>query len=82
MRALGFYSGFAQRCFLARARHSDIINDLNRTGSASHTGGRAFVLADGRSAVPCHNSPLDMKAEAILANFRFGQFGADGGFDL
>ncbi len=60
----------------------NIINNLNGPGGPGHTGGRAFMLWDGGGSLPSHHAMLHMEAKTILADFRFGQFGVNGGFEL
>jgi hypothetical protein len=40
------------------------------------------MLADGGGSFPSDHSALHMKAEPILTDFRFGELGANGGFEL
>lgn len=59
----------------------DVIDDGGGSGGFRHAGGGTFVLHDGGVAFPGGDSVVDVNLEAVLADFGFGELGADGVFD-
>ena len=53
------------------------IDDGHRARRPGHAGSRSFVLDDVGLAFPISDSALYLDREAVCADLRFGQFGAD-----
>src|ERR1700722_7499629 len=71
------------RCFLlGRFADLDVVHHRLGSGGLGHSSGRSFVLNDFGGTFPVRNPPLDTHFEAVFADLRFGQLGADRRLDI